>query len=197
MTNPDECRKALLPCPFCGEQPYLSTRDYGYYAIICKGCGVAFYGFTVSNFAKDAWNTRQENSRANAEMERVKACEHIAEGDMDGNDWRILRNLCPSTAAVAALRDKYETLLKRESGDDDTNVVSKWQPIETDPKNRTVVLINCGRGWIYTAYYDHSAKQPRWFHSDSHGNAKAVQAGIYGWMSLSEIEDQPTTKEKL
>lgn len=53
-------------------------------------------------------------SKCDEEMERVKACEHIAEGDMEGNDWRILRNICPSTAAVATLRDKYEELLKRE-----------------------------------------------------------------------------------
>ena len=37
-------------------------------------------------------------------MERVKACEHIADGD-DG--WEKVRNLCPSTAAVARLRDRY------------------------------------------------------------------------------------------
>lgn len=49
--------------------------------------------------------------KCDAEMERVKACEHIAEGDMEGNDWRILRNICPSTAAVAALRDKYEAAI--------------------------------------------------------------------------------------
>ena len=36
-------------------------------------------------------------------MERVKACEHIAECD---EGWEVLRNLCPSTAAVAALRDE-------------------------------------------------------------------------------------------
>lgn len=52
--------------------------------------------------------------KCDEEMERVKACEHIAEGDMEGNDWRVLRNICPSTMAVAALRDKYEALLKRE-----------------------------------------------------------------------------------
>ena len=48
----------------------------------------------------------ESNAAADAEMERVKACEHIAEGT-DG--WPVLRNLCPSTAAVSALRDAYET----------------------------------------------------------------------------------------
>lgn len=43
-----------------------------------------------------------------AEMLRVKACEHIAEGD---KGWEALRNECPSSAAVAGLRDNYERLL--------------------------------------------------------------------------------------
>jgi hypothetical protein len=38
-----------------------------------------------------------------ANVDRLKACEHIADGD-DG--WEALRNLCPSTAAVARLRDR-------------------------------------------------------------------------------------------
>lgn len=37
-----------------------------------------------------------------ANVDRLKACEHIADGD-DG--WERLRNECPSTAAVARLRD--------------------------------------------------------------------------------------------
>lgn len=39
-----------------------------------------------------------------ANVERVKACEHIAEGE---EGWQLLRNLCPSAAAVATLRDEY------------------------------------------------------------------------------------------
>lgn len=39
--------------------------------------------------------------KSDAEMLRVKACEHIAEGD-DG--WERLTNICPSTAAVGLLR---------------------------------------------------------------------------------------------
>jgi hypothetical protein len=50
---------------------------------------------------------RAENERltkkSDAEMERVKACEHIAE-NFPG--WEVLRNLCPSTAAVAGLQDR-------------------------------------------------------------------------------------------
>ena len=47
------------------------------------------------------------NAAADAEMERVKACEHIAEGD---EGWEALRNLCPSTAAVSRLRDAYQAI---------------------------------------------------------------------------------------
>ncbi len=50
--------------------------------------------------------------KCDLEMERVKACEHIAEGE---EGWEKVRNLCPSTMAVAALRDKYEALLDREA----------------------------------------------------------------------------------
>jgi hypothetical protein len=47
-----------------------------------------------------------------AEMERVKACEHIAEGEPG---WEVLRNLCPSTAAVATLRDRLKLLALLDS----------------------------------------------------------------------------------
>lgn len=43
--------------------------------------------------------------KSDAEMERVKACEHIADGD---EGWETLRNLCPSAAAVARLRTKHD-----------------------------------------------------------------------------------------
>lgn len=42
-----------------------------------------------------------------ANVERLKACEHIAEGE---EGWETLRNLCPSTAAVATLRERVEEL---------------------------------------------------------------------------------------
>jgi hypothetical protein len=45
-----------------------------------------------------------------ANVERLKACEHIAVGD---EGWEALRNECPSTAAVARLRDDYAKLRER------------------------------------------------------------------------------------
>lgn len=48
--------------------------------------------------------------KADVEMLRVKMCEHIAEGE-EGWNKPENRNLCPSTMAVAELRDKYEALL--------------------------------------------------------------------------------------
>lgn len=44
--------------------------------------------------------------KSDREMERVKACEHIAEGD---EGWEVLADLCPSTAAVARLREALES----------------------------------------------------------------------------------------
>lgn len=43
--------------------------------------------------------------KSDAEMERVKACEYIADGD---EGWEVLRELCPSTSAVARLRDRWQ-----------------------------------------------------------------------------------------
>ncbi len=58
---------------------------------------------------------------ADAEMERVKACEHIANGD---TGWERLRELCPSTSAVANMRDRYQwaanELLACDYGDNET-----------------------------------------------------------------------------
>lgn len=54
-----------------------------------------------------AARVRELEAQADAEMERVKACEHIAEEE-DG--WEVLRNLCPSTAAVASQADRISTL---------------------------------------------------------------------------------------
>lgn len=48
-----------------------------------------------------------------ANVERLKACEHIAEGD-DG--WETLINMCPSTVAVAALRDHCNALREALNG---------------------------------------------------------------------------------
>lgn len=42
------------------------------------------------------------------QMERLKACEHIADGD---EGWEKLEQLCPSTAAVARLRRTHENVM--------------------------------------------------------------------------------------
>ena len=50
---------------------------------------------------------KEEDKEFDANVNRLKACEHIADGD---EDWEILRNECPSTAAVARLRDAFVSL---------------------------------------------------------------------------------------
>lgn len=57
----------------------------------------------------EGWRRERDSAivKADAEMLRVKACEHIAYGE---GDWEKLRNVCPSTAAVAWLRDHAMTL---------------------------------------------------------------------------------------
>lgn len=80
----------------------------------------------VANQALIHWLAKFDNARArapallsrietleagqvafDANVERLKACEYIAEGE---KDWQVLRNVCPSASAVAALRDRIETL---------------------------------------------------------------------------------------
>jgi chromosome segregation ATPase len=62
----------------------------------------------------EGWQTERNEARqkADAEMLRVKACEHIALGD---EGWESLRNECPSTAAVAALRDALKEAEKEKA----------------------------------------------------------------------------------
>lgn len=47
----------------------------------------------------------RQRKEFDANVDRLKACEHVADGD-DG--WERLRNECPSTAAVARLRDEHD-----------------------------------------------------------------------------------------
>lgn len=46
-------------------------------------------------------------ARHNEQVDLTKACEHIAEGEPG---WEKLANLCPSTAAVTALRARCERM---------------------------------------------------------------------------------------
>ncbi len=67
--------------------------------------GLAFTVNISATKVSDAINASITAARekADAEMLRVKACEHIAEGD---EGWEQLSNLCQSTAAVAKLREQ-------------------------------------------------------------------------------------------
>jgi hypothetical protein len=50
---------------------------------------------------------RELRDKSDAEMLRVKMCEHIAEGEEGWNTSKN-RDICPSTAAVGFLRENYE-----------------------------------------------------------------------------------------
>ena len=60
-------------------------------------------------YQRDINERNQLREQSNAEMLRVKMCEHIAEGE-EGWNTPENRNICPSTMAVAELRDAYERL---------------------------------------------------------------------------------------
>lgn len=77
----------------------------------CADCQILLSA-TIYVCAKSACRDEHEincprhlKNQADTEMERVKACEHIAEGD---EGWQQLTNLCPSTAAVASLRAELQ-----------------------------------------------------------------------------------------
>lgn len=85
-------------------------------AIEGRGCGISFLFCRDIVHALEAGHDEIErlqraiaaaDAAADTEMERVKACEHIACGD---EGWERVRNICPSTAAVAALRDAFDQL---------------------------------------------------------------------------------------
>lgn len=75
----------------------------------CADCRIDLNTTVYVCFKSECRDRHEQNcpkrlkESADQEMERVRACEHIAEGD---EGWETLRNLCPSTAAVAALRDR-------------------------------------------------------------------------------------------
>ncbi len=68
------------------------------------------------------------SEKSDQEMERVKSCEHIAEGD---EGWEVLRDLCPSTAAVAHLRDSHNALLKTLQIIDELNNKANSDTVDT------------------------------------------------------------------
>ncbi len=82
---------SYLRCPFCGCKSPVTHGSYG------KKCVVTILDEEIKRLG----------DKSDAEMERVKACEHIADGD---EGWERLRDLCPSTAAVARLREHTDAL---------------------------------------------------------------------------------------
>ena len=61
-------------CPFCGCDPNLLTGDLDrvYYVVECRKCGIETMQFKTEAEAWAAWNTRPEEDRLNAEIERLK-----------------------------------------------------------------------------------------------------------------------------
>ncbi len=72
------------------------------YAVLKFHAENARAALTAAEAAGLVWVKRDVLDAFDANVERLKACEHIAEGE---EGWETLRNLCPSTAAVATLRD--------------------------------------------------------------------------------------------
>lgn len=65
------------------------------------------------------------------EIHRVKACEHIAEGE---EGWEVLTNECPSTAAVASLRVAFTAI--RKEHDEEKTRRTYYQSIVYDVCNK-------------------------------------------------------------
>lgn len=91
--------KKILPCPFCGGEPYLYTRGADgtkthprkLYWYVCKthGCGVGFtHGEWSEQSAREKWNRRKSgNLTARGEKEKQtmtpKAIIHLLSGGLD------------------------------------------------------------------------------------------------------------------
>jgi hypothetical protein len=92
--------------------PYEQDHAEGYrHSVRCASCHLRTDKYLSAYAAALAWNRRAPSPAAlgegeaelfDANVNRLKACEHIADGD---EGWEKLRNECPSTAAVARLRD--------------------------------------------------------------------------------------------
>lgn len=60
----------------------------------------------LSSLLDELEKARKHNDDFDANVNRLKACEHIAEGD---EGWERLVNECPSTSAVARLRTERDS----------------------------------------------------------------------------------------
>lgn len=89
---PSECYGRCVACPYDVKADLIDSR--------------ALTQAQAERIAALEAEVARISAKADAEMLRVKACEHIALGE---GPWQTLRNECPSTAAVAGLRDAYET----------------------------------------------------------------------------------------
>jgi hypothetical protein len=99
-----------------------------------------------------------------AEMLRVKACEHIAEGD---EGWEKLRNECPSTVAVAVLRDKYEAAERALAGAKaQTRLEALRENIDVERFRDRPPCYICGYGGH--SYFQPSVHEcAKWYHAAS------------------------------
>lgn len=83
--NPDECRKELKPCPFCGAS--ISKRDR--FNIKCDGCGVEMNA--LPHLLESSWNSRTESKPVTREeMTRETFdtfCNSIAGSAIAGQKW--------------------------------------------------------------------------------------------------------------
>ena len=69
-------------------------------------------------------------AKSDAEMLRVKMCEHIAEGDECWNEPENY-NICSSTMAVGKLREEFEELYKASSA-----IFDRWQHYQASAGNQ-------------------------------------------------------------
>ena len=76
-------------CPLCGirdmdinESPYVANIDlHCRYRVFCFNCGTCGPERTTKESAWQAWNTRPEEDRLNAEVERLKGIIHNADDE--------------------------------------------------------------------------------------------------------------------
>lgn len=159
-------RDELKPCPFCGGKPFIQPNGrlgYKYWEVVCDSeCDFTGPARDTEEEAAAAWNRRSSAALSIEQTQpvQVKALEwrreapyHVArvfgglyaveawDGGVTLSGIPGRRDFKDIEAAKAAAQQDYETriLSALVNAEADADVVERWQPIDTAPRDGTPV----------------------------------------------------------